>query len=81
MSRDEDSGEASQPQVQGPAAPGGAGAANPMALTVQQVARMLALPEEKVREHVARGLPMSADGRINLVQYAAWLNKELSRGD
>ena len=54
---------------------------NPMGLTVDEVARLLALPAEKVREHVARGLPTGADGRINLVQYAAWLNKELSRGD
>jgi plasmid maintenance system antidote protein VapI len=54
---------------------------NPMGLTVDEVARLLALPAEKVREHVARGLPVSADGRVNLVQYAAWLNKELSRGD
>lgn len=54
---------------------------NPMGLTVDEAARLLSLPSEKVREHVAKGLPVSADGRINLVQYAAWLNKELSRGD
>jgi hypothetical protein len=54
---------------------------NPMGLTVDEAARLLSLPPEKVREHVARGLPTGADGRINLVQYAAWLNKELLRGD
>ena len=54
---------------------------NPMGLTVEDAARLLSLTPEKVREHVARGLPTGAEGRINLVQYAAWLNKELSRGD
>ena len=54
---------------------------NPMGLTVDEAARLLSLPAEKVREHVAKGLPTGPDGRINLVQYAAWLNKELARGD
>jgi hypothetical protein len=52
-----------------------------MALTVEEAARLLSLPVEKVREHVARGLPTDADGRINLVHYAAWLNKEFTRAD
>ena len=56
-------------------------AINPMALTAEEAARLLALPVEKVHEHTARGLPTNADGRINLVHYAAWLNKELARGD
>jgi hypothetical protein len=56
-------------------------ALNPMALAVEEAARLLSLPVEKVREHAARGLPTTADGRINLVQYAAWLNKELTRAD
>jgi excisionase family DNA binding protein len=55
--------------------------ASPLGLTVDEAARLLALPVEKVRELVARGLPVSADGRINLVQYAAWLNKEFARAD
>ena len=54
---------------------------NLMALTVDEAAKLLALPPEKIAEHVARGLPTSADGRINLVQYAAWLNKEGARAD
>jgi hypothetical protein len=37
--------------------------------------------EEKVREHLTAGAPASADGRINLVCYAAWLNKELAKND
>jgi len=60
------------------------GPANPAALTVAQVARMLGVPEETVRAHVAAGAPTGRDGTINLVQYAAWLNrrlKELDGGD
>jgi hypothetical protein len=54
---------------------------NPTGLTVEEAARLLALPVEKVREHVAAGLPTTADGRINLVHYAAWLNRQLGEHD
>jgi hypothetical protein len=30
--------------------------------------------EELIRRHIAAGAPATADGRINLVHYAAWLN-------
>jgi len=53
----------------------GRGAVNPMALGVGQLAKMLAVPEEKIREHVATGAPADRNGRINLVHYAAWLNQ------
>ena len=56
------------------------GGINLMALTVEEAAKLLALPPEKVRKHLAAGLPTDSEGRINLVQYAAWLNKELVRG-
>jgi hypothetical protein len=59
----------------------GQGGINPAGLTVEEAARLLSLPVEKVREHVARGLPVAVDGRLNLVQYVAWLNKEMSRAD
>ena len=62
-------------------APGAEGAADPAALTVEQLARMLAIPVEKVREHVAAGAPTGADGRIHLVHYAAWLNRRLKELD
>jgi len=40
------------------------------------------VPEETIRRHLAAGAPAGADGRVHLVQYAAWLNKELaSLGD
>jgi hypothetical protein len=58
--------------------------ASPAALTVEQLAKMLAVPVEKVRDHMAAGAPVAADGTINLVHYAAWLNrrlKELDGGD
>ena len=64
-----------------PGQAGGSGAVNPAALTIAQLARMLAVPEETIRRHLAAGAPASADGRVNLVHYAAWLNKELARDD
>jgi hypothetical protein len=69
------------PQADGPAAPGATGAINPAALTIEQVARMLAVSEEKVREHLAAGAPVGADGTVNLVNYAAWLNRQLAKSD
>jgi hypothetical protein len=56
---------------------GGRGAVNPAALTAEQLARAIGLPVETVRRHVEEGAPASADGTINLVHYAAWLNKRL----
>ena len=61
-----------------PGQAGGPGAVNPAALTVTQLARMLSVPEETIRRHLAAGAPASVDGRVNLVHYAAWLNKELA---
>ena len=66
------------PPAETPSAPGGPGAVNPAALTVAQLARMLGVPEETIRRHLAAGAPATADGRINLVHYAAWLNKDSS---
>ena len=57
------------------------GPVNPAALTVEQLARMLAVPAGKVRDHVAAGAPVAADGRVNLVHYAAWLNRQLIRAE
>ena len=69
------------PDPGAPAGPPADGPVNPTALTVEQLARMLAVPAEKVRDHVAAGAPLAADGTINLVHYAAWLNGELGRRD
>ena len=58
------------------------GPINPSALTPAQAARVLSavgnglVTEEMIRRHIASGAPATADGRINLVHYAAWLNKD-----
>ena len=64
-----------------PTGPQADGAVNPAALTVEQLARMLGVPAGKVRDHVAAGAPTGPGGTINLVHYAAWLNRELGRRD
>ena len=58
------------------------------ALSVEDAARLIAkcsgkpVSPETIREDVAAGAPMNADGTINMVEYAAWLVKELAdRGD
>jgi len=61
-----------------PGQAGGPGAVNPAALTIAQLSRMLAVPEETIRRHLAAGAPAGTDGRVHLVHYAAWLNKELA---
>jgi len=61
----------------GHGAPRADGPADPTALTVEQLAKMLAVPAEKVRGHVTAGAPTGQDGTINLVHYAAWLNRRL----
>jgi excisionase family DNA binding protein len=61
----------------GPAAGGGRGPVNPTALTVEQLARAVGVSVDTVRRHVEDGAPASADGRLNLIHYAAWLNQRL----
>ena len=82
MAASKDSQRIPLPPAEGPFAPGGpeaVEAVNPAALSVAQVARMLCVPPEKVQEHVAAGAQTGPDGTINLVHYAAWLNRELAR--
>jgi len=81
MATSEETPTPSAAPAQTPSAPGGPGAVNPAALTAAQLARLLGVPEETIRRHVAAGAPAGADGRMNLVHYAAWLNKELARDD
>ena len=47
---------------------------NPAAVPVEQMARMLGLSTDHLRQHVAQGAPTNANGTINVVYYAAWLN-------
>ena len=81
MSRSKDSGMIPPPTADGPSARRGTGPVNPAALTVEHLARMLGVPEETIRRHVAAGAPVGSDGTVNLVNYAAWLNKELAKDD
>jgi hypothetical protein len=61
---------------------------NPAALPVADAARLLsavggqAVTVEMLHADIAVGAPANADGTINVVQYAAWLVKEMaSRAD
>ncbi len=60
---------------------------DPLAMTAAQAARVLTavggpgaptITEDVIRRHVEAGAPTTADGRINLVHYAAWLNQRLA---
>jgi len=68
-------------------APAAAGRIDPAALTVAQAAKVLSaigngpVTEDMLRRHIAAGAPTTADGRINLVHYAAWLNKDFWGND
>jgi len=60
---------------------------NPSALELSAAARLLArvgapsITEAMLRDDLTAGAPTNADGTINLVHYAAWLVKEMGRGD
>ena len=63
------------------------GPLNPRALSVEDLARVLTslgpdpVTVEMIQDDVADSAPTNPDGTINLVQFAAWLLKEISRGD
>jgi len=60
--------------------------ANPAALAVQDAARLLSaaggqrIAVELIEADVAAGAPTNTDGTVNLVQYAAWLVREVAAG-
>lgn len=60
---------------------------NPQAMPIADAARLLTslaggvITDEMLRRDVAAGAPTNADGTFNLVHYAAWLCKEMGRGD
>ena len=60
---------------------------NPTALALPDAARLLvkvggqSITAETLRQDVAAGAPTNPDGTLNLVHYAAWLVKEMGRGD
>ena len=53
---------------------------NPQALSVQKAARLLGIPARWLTEDIDSGAPTNADGTLNLVHYAAWLNQQ-QKGD
>ena len=66
--------------------PAGSGR-NPNALSVADAARLLTgvsgevVTEEMIHADLSAGAPANRDGTIHLVHYAAWLAKEMGRGD
>ena len=60
-----------------PAKPG----LNPAALQPADAAQALGISEDMILADLASGAPTNADGTINLVHYAAWLNQEMGKTD
>jgi len=60
-----------------PSVSGQTGLLDPASLTIEQAAKLLAVDGEAIGRHVDAGLPTGLGGTINLVTYAAWLNREL----
>jgi len=60
---------------------------NPSALSLADAAKVLSaaggqrVTIDMLREDVAAGAPTNADGTINLLNYAAWLNAKDAHGD
>ncbi len=60
---------------------------DPNRLTVEQAAKLLSaaakvrISEELIVKDIDEGAPQNNDGTINLVHYAAWIVKEMGRGE
>lgn len=60
---------------------------DPNRLTAEQAAKLLSaaakirVPVEQITEDLVAGAPQNSDGTINLMHYAAWMVKEMGRGD
>jgi hypothetical protein len=60
---------------------------DPNRLTPEQAAKLLSaaakirISVEQIREDLEAGAPRNADGTINLMHYAAWMVKEMGRGN
>ena len=60
---------------------------NPNALPVENAAHLLTkaggrrITVDCLRADIDAGAPTSPDGTLNLIHYAAWLIKEMARGD
>ena len=51
------------------------------ALTREEIAKLLQVGEDVIQRHMEQGAPAGEDGTINLIFYAAWLNRRLQNGD
>jgi hypothetical protein len=60
---------------------------NPTALALADVARILsasgrkAITVETLQKDIDAGAPVNPNGTMNLVSYAAWIVKDMGRGD
>jgi len=60
---------------------------NPASLPLAAAAKLLSaaggvgITADQIEADVLAGAPTNADGTLNLVQYCAWLTKEMGRGD
>jgi hypothetical protein len=67
----------SSPKTQAPQA------VNPASLSIEDMSRLLGgaggrkITPEQVQADIDAGAPVGADGRMNLVHYAAWLVREV----
>ena len=51
---------------------------DPAALTLADAVRVLGIRREMLDADIDAGAPLNADGTLNLVHYAAWLNLKLA---
>ena len=51
---------------------------NPAALRIEDAAKALGISEDMLRADLAAGAPTNANGTVNLMHYAAWLNRHLA---
>lgn len=51
-----------------------------MLQTPEDLARLLGVDVETIEEHVRHGAPVDEQGRLNLIQYAAWMLRTICRG-
>ena len=60
---------------------------NPLAVPIPDAVRLLSrlgskpVSEAKIREDIEAGAPVNPEGTLNLVEYAAWLVREMGRAD
>ena len=54
---------------------------NPAALTVDEAAALMRVETSRVREHIAAGLPVDERGRINLIEYTAWMLQKIAEAN